>query len=242
MWKDTSDGRFATKSAWQLVHTGHTIQAVYIMIWSSIIPTTFSFFCWRLWQGLIPVDVVIQRRIRSHMASRCQCCSAIETIQQLFIDSSITDQFVRHGHIHMIVPLLILWIIWTAKNDANLLVYSTSRILGSYKVNTDGCLKKRFASGWRIIRDSSSQCVRVFLSSYSKCPILEVELRAILDGIILAQRIVLLDLWIESDSTLAIHCITRGGEPWSIQATLRHIRHLLAFDHDIISHIYREDN
>ncbi|KAL2526758.1 RNase H domain-containing protein [Abeliophyllum distichum] len=32
MWKDTSDGRFATKSAWQLVRTGHTIQAVYNMI------------------------------------------------------------------------------------------------------------------------------------------------------------------------------------------------------------------
>ncbi|KAL2485304.1 Uncharacterized protein Adt_30060 [Abeliophyllum distichum] len=63
MWKDTSDGRFATKSAlaassyWQLVHT---IQAVYNMIWSSIILTTVSFFCWRLWQGLIPIDIVIQ--------------------------------------------------------------------------------------------------------------------------------------------------------------------------------------
>ncbi|KAL2456424.1 Uncharacterized protein Adt_46798 [Abeliophyllum distichum] len=32
MWKDTLNGRFATKSAWQLVRTGHTIQAVYNMI------------------------------------------------------------------------------------------------------------------------------------------------------------------------------------------------------------------
>ncbi|KAL2469600.1 Uncharacterized protein Adt_37736 [Abeliophyllum distichum] len=96
MWKDTSDGRFHTNSAWQLVRTGHTIQAVYGMIWSSIIPTTVSFFCWRLWQGLIPVDVVIQRRIGSHMASRCQCCSAIETIQHLFIDSCIANQVWRH--------------------------------------------------------------------------------------------------------------------------------------------------
>ncbi|KAL2491464.1 Uncharacterized protein Adt_27092 [Abeliophyllum distichum] len=71
MWKETSDGRFATKSAWQLVHTGHTIYVVYNMIWSSIILTTVSFFCWILWQGLITVDVVIQRRIGSHMASRC---------------------------------------------------------------------------------------------------------------------------------------------------------------------------
>ncbi|KAL2455920.1 Uncharacterized protein Adt_47033 [Abeliophyllum distichum] len=50
------------------------------------------------------------------------------------------------------------------------------------------------------------------------------------------------DLWIEFNSTLAIHCITRGGGPWSIQATLRHIRHLIAFDRDTISHIILEGN
>ncbi|KAL2497862.1 Uncharacterized protein Adt_23412 [Abeliophyllum distichum] len=96
VWTNTSDGRFVTKSAWQLVRTGSTIQAVYRMIWSSIIPTTVSFFCWRLWQGLIPVDVVIQRWIGSHMASRCQCCLAIETIQHLFIDSPTADTVWRH--------------------------------------------------------------------------------------------------------------------------------------------------
>ncbi|KAL2475340.1 Uncharacterized protein Adt_36076 [Abeliophyllum distichum] len=83
------------------------------------------------------------------MASRYQCCSAIETIQYLFIDSCIANQvwrhffdifhvtlrpmegfqycfqswrfsgqFVRQGHIRTIVPLLILWFIWTARNDA----------------------------------------------------------------------------------------------------------------------------
>ncbi|KAL2516624.1 Uncharacterized protein Adt_12871 [Abeliophyllum distichum] len=49
-------------------------------------------------------------------------------------------------------------------------------------------------------------------------------------------------LWVESDSTLAIHCITKGGGPWHIQATLRHIRHLLAPDRDTITHIFREGN
>ncbi|KAL2461817.1 Uncharacterized protein Adt_45237 [Abeliophyllum distichum] len=42
--------------------------------------------------------------------------------------------------------------------------------------------------------------------------------------------------------TLAIHCITKCGGPWSIQATIRHIKHLIAFDRDTISHIYHEDN
>ncbi|KAL2542861.1 Aspartic peptidase domain containing protein [Abeliophyllum distichum] len=63
-----------------------------------------------------------------------------------------------------------------------------------------------------------------------------------LDGIILAQRLGLSVLWVESDSTLAIHCITKGGGPWHIQATLRHIRHLLALDRDTITHIFREGN
>ncbi|KAL2498960.1 hypothetical protein Adt_24524 [Abeliophyllum distichum] len=90
-----------------------------------IIPTTVSFFYWRLWQGLIPVDVVIQRRIGSHIASR----------------------------------------------------------LGSYKINNDGYAKDGFASGWRIIRDSSGQCIRAFFSSYDECSILEAELRAILDEV-----------------------------------------------------------
>ncbi|KAL2511002.1 Uncharacterized protein Adt_16602 [Abeliophyllum distichum] len=65
---------------------------------------------------------------------------------------------------------------------------------------------------------------------------------AILDGIILFRRTVLSDLWIEADSTLAIHCLTRGGGPWSIQATRLYIGHLLAFDRDTISHIYCEGN
>ncbi|KAL2542518.1 Uncharacterized protein Adt_03496 [Abeliophyllum distichum] len=83
------------------------------------------------------------------MASRCQCCSEIETIQHVFIDSPVAHQvwhhfssifgiplkvgemlqhrfqtwrfscqFVRSGHIHTIIPLLVLWFIWTAKNDA----------------------------------------------------------------------------------------------------------------------------
>ncbi|KAL2486999.1 Uncharacterized protein Adt_31755 [Abeliophyllum distichum] len=92
MWKDTPDGRFSTKSAWQLVRTGSTLQAYCRMIWCPIIPQTISFFCWRLWHGLVSVDVIIQKRIRAHMASRCQCCSEIETIQHVFIDSTVAHQ------------------------------------------------------------------------------------------------------------------------------------------------------
>ncbi|KAL2533151.1 Uncharacterized protein Adt_06502 [Abeliophyllum distichum] len=61
MGKDTSDGRFSTKSVWHLVRTGSTLHAYCRMIWCLIIPQIISFFCWRLWQDLVPVDVIIQR-------------------------------------------------------------------------------------------------------------------------------------------------------------------------------------
>ncbi|KAL2497047.1 Uncharacterized protein Adt_22597 [Abeliophyllum distichum] len=101
---------------------------------------------------------------------------------------------------------------------STILVYWRTSLVGSYKVNTDEYVKDRFASGCGIIRDSSGQCVHTFFSSYGECSILEADFKTIL-----AQKIGLSDLWIESDSTLAIHCIIRGGGPWSIQATLSHI-------------------
>ncbi|KAL2524865.1 RNase H domain-containing protein [Abeliophyllum distichum] len=122
------------------------------------------------------------------------------------------------------------------------LVFWRTPPVGSYKINTDECVKDGVASGGGIIRDSSGQCIRAFFSFYGDCTILEAELRAILDGIILAQRLGLSVLWVESDSTLAIHCIIKGGGPWHVQATLRHIRHLLALDRNTITHIFREGN
>lgn len=72
-WRATSDGRFTTKSAWQLIRPSRPVQDSFRLLWSPIIPPTISFFCWRLWQDLIPADVIIQRRIGSQLASRCQC-------------------------------------------------------------------------------------------------------------------------------------------------------------------------
>ncbi|KAL2510965.1 RNase H domain-containing protein [Abeliophyllum distichum] len=118
-----------------------------------------------------------------------------------FQSQRFSGQFVRQGHIRMIIPLLILWFIWIARNDAKywdifmeprriiwriyytisllhtgrlfwiiywrgdidiahlfgislttlllpppVLVYWHTPPMGSYKVNTDGCVKDGFAS------------------------------------------------------------------------------------------------
>ncbi|KAL2512697.1 Uncharacterized protein Adt_18297 [Abeliophyllum distichum] len=214
----------------------------------------------------VPVDVIIQKRIHAHMASRCQCCSEIGTIQHLFIDSPVAHQFVKGGHIRTIIPLLVFWFIWTARNDAKhrrigmepsriiwrvhhtifllrtgklfqfvhwrgdfdlvphfgitlisptpnppTLVYWRAPLAGSAKINTDGCVKDRFASGGGVIRDHNGRCIRAFSAGYGDIFILEAELRAILQRIELARRMGLVDLWIETDSTLAVHCISCGG-------------------------------
>ncbi|KAL2461671.1 Uncharacterized protein Adt_45091 [Abeliophyllum distichum] len=71
----------------------------------------------------------------------------------------------------------------------SVLVYWRAPPVGSYKVNTDGCIKDEFTSRWEIIRDLLSRCVHTFFSLYGECPILAAKLRAI-DGIILAQKII----------------------------------------------------
>lgn len=91
----------------------------------------------------------------------------------------------------------------------------------SYKINTDGCIKDGHASGEGISGDHIGHYIRAFSTSYGPCLILEVELRAILDGILLAEELGLSCFWIESDSTTTIHRITRGGGPWVIQGFLR---------------------
>ncbi|XP_022865542.1 uncharacterized protein LOC111385389 [Olea europaea var. sylvestris] len=68
------------------------------------------------------------------------------------------------------------------------------------------------------------------------------ELRATLDGLLLARGLGISAIWIEVDSMLAIHCIIKGGGPWTIQGILRQIRDVICLDRDTVSHIYREGN
>ncbi|KAL2505093.1 Uncharacterized protein Adt_20714 [Abeliophyllum distichum] len=206
-------------------------------------------------QGLVPVDVIIQKRILAHMASRCQCCSEIETIQHVFIDSPVAHQVWQHFSAIFGIPLkFVHWrgdidlaphfgitLISPTPNPPTL-VYWRAPSAGSAKINTDGCINDGFVSSGSVIRDHTGCCIRAFFAGYGDIFILEAELRVILQGIELARRMGLVDLWIETDSTLAVHCISRGGGPWVIQSILRRIRHLLSFDQDTIFYIFREEN
>ncbi|KAL2517021.1 zf-RVT domain-containing protein [Abeliophyllum distichum] len=64
-------------------------------------------------------------------------------------------------------------IITTPSPPPPTLVFWRTPPVGSYKINTDGCVKDGVASGGGIIRDSSGQCIRAFFSFYGDCTILE---------------------------------------------------------------------
>lgn len=108
----------------------------------------------------------------------------------------------------------------------------------SYKINTYGCIMDGFTSNGGIIRNHTRYCIKAFSSSYGPYLILEAELRAILDVILLSRGLGISAIWVEKDLTTVIHCITRDGEPWTIQNILRQIRALISFNKDTISYIY----
>lgn len=53
--------------------------------------------------------------------------------------------------------------------------------------------------------DHKRHYIRAFSSSYGPYMILEIELRAILVGILLARGFGISTIWVEADSTTAIH-------------------------------------
>ncbi|KAL2486580.1 Uncharacterized protein Adt_31336 [Abeliophyllum distichum] len=97
------------------------------------------------------------------------------------------------------------------------LVYRRTPPVESYKINTNGCVKDEFAREGGLL--GIHQIIVFVLSSLHMESTLfwRPSSGAIFDGVIFAHRIVLSDLWIDSYSTLAIHWITKGERPWSIQ-------------------------
>lgn len=88
-------------------------------------------------------------------------------------------------------------------------VWWCTSLVGFVKINTDGHVKDGIASKRGIIKDHVGDCIKACLASYGPCRILEVELGAILDGILLDRGLDLLGIWVESDSIMDIHSITR---------------------------------
>ncbi|KAG6469541.1 hypothetical protein ZIOFF_070470 [Zingiber officinale] len=142
LWRPTRDGRFTTRSAWEAYRTAHQREDVAIVTWSRLLLPTISVFIWRFFRRRLPVDEILQQR-GACLASRCQCCEAVESWEHLFYGSPVAGEvwgYFGHlfgvgswrameswragtawsstGSVREIIPLLIFWFLWTARNDS----------------------------------------------------------------------------------------------------------------------------
>ncbi|KAG6467116.1 hypothetical protein ZIOFF_075057 [Zingiber officinale] len=142
VWRPTRDGRFTTRSAWEVYRTAHQREDVALVTWSRLLLPTISVFIWRFFRRRLPVDEVLQQR-GVCLASRCQCCEAVESWEHLFYGSPVAGEVWGHfghlfgvgswrvmerwragtawsstGSVREIIPLLIFWFLWTARNDS----------------------------------------------------------------------------------------------------------------------------
>ncbi|XP_042974708.1 uncharacterized protein LOC122306346 [Carya illinoinensis] len=82
IWKNTMDGNFTTKSAWDICRERGDLCEWRRWPWLDKIPKKMSFLCWRVKRGVVPTDDVIQW-LGIPLASKCHCCidSKSETLQ-----------------------------------------------------------------------------------------------------------------------------------------------------------------
>ena len=84
MWKLTADGKFSSKSARLSFRVIRPQSQMFNLCWHLHISPSISIFCWKLLQGWIPVDAIMQRKGMISV-SRCQCCYEIETLEHVFL-------------------------------------------------------------------------------------------------------------------------------------------------------------
>ncbi|GAA0146460.1 hypothetical protein LIER_42910 [Lithospermum erythrorhizon] len=105
-----------------------------------------SFLVWRILKSWLPIDSLLHRK-GIHFASKCQCCRNVESLNHVFLTNQIAIQVWDHyarifgirkqifthihlvfkawsltvsdkGHIRRLIPVLILWSLWVARNKA----------------------------------------------------------------------------------------------------------------------------
>ncbi|XP_073033924.1 uncharacterized protein [Primulina eburnea] len=147
-WIHSSDGAFSVRSAWELIRQRAPSSDVFRPCWGSWLRPTMSFFLWRFWHQWLPVDEVLQRRgfalasrcqccdmsetlthifIRSPVArSVWHFFGTVFRVRtpdtedfSLFLSAWKRDLvWSRGGHVREFLPCIVLWFLWTARNDA----------------------------------------------------------------------------------------------------------------------------
>ncbi|XP_051144182.1 uncharacterized protein LOC127260494 [Andrographis paniculata] len=245
-----------------------------------------SVFLWRLFHRRIPVDEAL-RKMGLPIVSRYQCCRESKTIEHLFLSSAVAQCVWHHfadlfriqlpgthaphlmvsawrlssphvRSIHAYIPLLVLWFLWTARNNAKhrgpLACWppSTTALVRGFSPcflsrpsppspgSSAAGLSAAGAAG--IIRDATSAPLVAFQVPLPHATNTMAELQAIRSSVDLAVARGLLPLWIETDSACSISLLSSSTGHWTLQPCLHHLRLQLRTIEWRISHIYREGN
>jgi ribonuclease HI len=115
------------------------------------------------------------------------------------------------------------------------------------KVNTDGaaCGFPGFAGFGGIFRDHPGRCLGCFAGSMGVATAVEAELQAIIHAVSMASQNGWRTLWIECDSTLALHFLSTSSlssMPWRPCVAWENCRSTITSMHIQFSHIYRKGN
>ncbi|WRX16205.1 Reverse transcriptase domain - like 10 [Theobroma cacao] len=147
-WTLTSNGEFATWSAWETIRQRKSSNALCSFIWHRSIPLSISFFLWRALNNWIPVELRMKEK-GIQLASKCVCCNSEESLMHVLWGNSVAKQvwaffgkffqiyvlnpqhvsqnlwawffsgdYVKKGHIRSLLPIFICWFLWLERNDA----------------------------------------------------------------------------------------------------------------------------
>ncbi|PIM97453.1 hypothetical protein CDL12_30077 [Handroanthus impetiginosus] len=161
IWKLSPHGNFTLSSIWDVLRTKPEMNSLLKDIWLPFISPTISIFMWRLIKNKVPVDTRMQQKGFSLASKCYCCnsiesvshlfvtsnfahdiwghFSEFFNIPQLSTGSLVailsswkySMPFVTHGHIRQVIPILICWHIWEARNDAKYryICFSARRII-----------------------------------------------------------------------------------------------------------------
>ncbi|PIN12643.1 hypothetical protein CDL12_14744 [Handroanthus impetiginosus] len=120
VWKLSNNCSFKTSIAWNIIRQRQDVP-IFGWIWLSFIIPTISIFLWHLLHDKLAIDTRLQQK-GIHLASRCMC---LNMKNLLHISSLLALMQMRNstpyatlGHIRTVVPILIFWHIWEARNNA----------------------------------------------------------------------------------------------------------------------------
>lgn len=91
VWKLTQDGSFSTATARNVIRKRKPENPLFSYIWIQYLSPTISIFWWKLLNGWLPMDCRIQRK-GIELASRCQCCRQMESVEHVILHNSETHK------------------------------------------------------------------------------------------------------------------------------------------------------